>query len=213
MKFDRKSLLLYAVTDRAWVGRQTLCGQVESALKGGATCIQLREKEIQEDAFLEEALQMKQLCQKYRVPLIINDSVKVALACKADGVHVGQEDMPIERVRALAGEKLILGVSVQTVEQALCAEKNGADYLGVGAVFSTATKPDAERVSLAELQKICRAVSVPVVAIGGIGKSNLPLLSGTGVQGIALVSAIFGSEDIEEECRRLRRLAEAVVCV
>jgi thiamine-phosphate pyrophosphorylase len=211
MKCDENAMLLYAVTDRAWVGRQSLHEQVECALKGGATCMQLREKKLSDAEFLQEALAMKKLCRKYRVPLIINDNVGVSVACGADGIHVGQQDMQAENVRALVGEDMLLGVSVQTVEQALLAEQNGADYLGVGAVFDTATKPDAELVTYDTLKRICAAVSVPVVAIGGICRHNMLQLSGTGVDGVALVSAIFGSEDIEGECRRLRRLSEEVV--
>ena len=211
MKCDKKNMLLYAVTDRAWVGRQSLQEQVECALKGGATCMQLREKELSDAEFLQEAREIKKLCQKYRVPFIINDNVKVAVACGADGIHVGQQDMRAENVRALVGEHMILGVSVQTVEQALLAERNGANYLGVGSMFDTATKPDADLVTHDTLKRICGAVSVPVVAIGGITWHNILQLSGTGVDGIALVSAIFGSGDIEGECRRLKGLSEEMV--
>ncbi len=211
MRCDRKDMLLYAVTDRAWVGSQTLFEQVECALKGGATCVQLREKELSDDEFLREALEMKKLCQKYGVPFIINDNVKVAVACGADGIHVGQHDMQAKNVRAYVPENMILGVSTQTVEQAVLAEKNGADYLGVGAVFATATKPDADVVPLDTLKAISRAVSIPVVAIGGICRENVLRLSGMGVGGIALVSAILGCDDIERECRLLRALSEEMV--
>jgi len=211
MRCDKKTMLLYAVTDRRWVGRQTLCEQVECALKGGATCIQLREKELSDADFLREAIDIKKLCRKYHVPFIVNDNVKVAIECDADGVHVGQHDMQAKIVREYAGESMILGVSVQTVEQAVLAEKNGADYLGVGAVFTTSTKPDADAVPRDMLKAICGAVSIPVVAIGGICRHNISQLSGTGVDGIALVSAIFGSEDIEQECRNLRALSEEVI--
>lgn len=211
MRCDKKTMLLYAVTDRRWVGRQTLCEQVECALKGGATCIQLREKELSDADFLREALDIKKLCRKYHVPFVVNDNVKVAIECDADGVHVGQHDMQAKIVREYAGESMILGVSVQTVEQAVLAEKNGADYLGVGSVFTTSTKPDADAVSRDMLKAICGAVSIPVVAIGGICRNNISQLSGTGVDGIALVSAIFGSEDIEQECRDLRALSEEVI--
>lgn len=204
-------MLLYAVTDRAWVGRQTLYEQVECALKGGATCIQLREKELGDAEFLQEALEMKNLCRKYHVPFIVNDNVKVAIECGADGIHVGQRDMQALNARKYVGENMILGVSVQSVEQAVLAEKNGADYLGVGAVFTTSTKPDANAVSRDTLKVICGAVTIPVVAIGGIYRHNISQLSGTGVDGIALVSAIFGSEDIEQECWLLRALSEEMV--
>ena len=204
-------MLLYAVTDRAWVGKQTLLEQVEDALKGGATCIQLREKELDLEVFFEEAMEMKDLCSRYGVPLIINDNVEIAIKCKADGIHVGQSDMELESVRSLVGEDMIIGVSVQTVEQALDAEKCGADYLGVGAVFATATKLDAKAISHKTLQEICRTVAIPVVAIGGISKSNILQLMGTGIDGVALVSAIFGAEDVKIECQSLRLLSEKIV--
>lgn len=204
-------MLLYAVTDRSWVGKQTLYEQVESALKGGATCVQLREKELDEAAFLEEAVEMKKLCAKYGVPFIINDNVQIAMRCGADGVHVGQSDMAAGNVRKAVGDKMIVGVSAQTVEQALAAQAAGADYLGVGAVFPTSTKSDAMEVSLRTLKDICAAVDIPVTAIGGINKGNMAELSGTGVDGVALVSAIFAAEDIEEECKILKKLSGKMV--
>ncbi len=204
-------MLLYAVTDRSWVGKQTLYEQVESALKGGATCVQLREKELDEAAFLEEAVEMKKLCAKYGVPFIINDNVQIALKCGADGVHVGQSDMAAGNVRKAVGDKMIVGVSTQTVEQALAAQAAGADYLGVGAVFPTSTKSDAREVSRQTLKDICAAVDIPVTAIGGINKDNIAELSGTGVDGVALVSAIFAAEDIEEECKILKKLSGKMV--
>ena len=211
MKCDRQTMRLYAVTDRAWVGRQTLPEQVEAALKGGATCVQLREKELDGTALLEEAKVLAALCRRYGVPLIINDNVEVALASGADGVHVGQDDLTVEQVRRLAGDRLIVGVSAHTVEQALAAQAGGADYLGVGAVFATATKSDAHVLPRETLAEICRAVDIPVVAIGGIGEDNLLQLAGTGVDGAALVSAIFSAPDIEGQCRKLRALSERMV--
>ena len=211
MKCDRQTMRLYAVTDRAWVGRQTLPEQVEAALKGGATCVQLREKELDGAAFLEEAKVLAALCRRYGVPLIINDNVEVALASGADGVHVGQDDLTMEQVRRLAGDRLIVGVSAHTVEQALAAQAGGADYLGVGAVFATATKSDAHVLPRETLAEICRAVDIPVVAIGGIGADNLLQLAGTGVDGVALVSAIFSAPDVEGQCRKLRALSERMV--
>ena len=204
-------MLLYAVTDRSWVGRQTLYEQVESALKGGATCVQLREKELDEAAFLEEAVEMKKLCAKYGVPFIINDNVQIAMRCGADGGHVGQSDMAAGNVRRAVGDKMIVGVSAQTVEQALAAQAAGADYLGVGAVFPTSTKSDAREVSRQTLKEICAAVDIPVTAIGGINKGNMAELSGTGVDGVALVSAIFAAEYIEEECKILKKLSGKMV--
>lgn len=211
MKCDKGSLLLYAVTDSAWTGNKTLYIQVEEALKGGATCIQLREKELDDGAFLEEALSIEKLCRVYHVPFIINDNVDVAIQCGADGIHVGQSDMTAGDVRELVGEDMILGVSAQTVEQAVLAEQNGADYLGVGAVFSTSTKLDADMVSEETLKAICTTVSIPVVAIGGIYKHNIMELAGTGVDGVALVSAIFASSDIENECRELLAVSKQMV--
>lgn len=207
MRTVKDAMLLYAVTDRSWVGTQTLMEQVECALKGGATCIQLREKHLDAEDFLQEALEMKKLCKKYSVPFLINDNVEIAIGSGADGVHVGQSDMEAGNVRELLGPDKIIGVSAQTVEQAKKAEAAGADYLGVGAVFSTSTKLDAREVSHEVLKEICAAVKIPVVAIGGISKKNIPELSGSGADGVALVSAIFGAEDIETECRELKALS------
>ena len=204
-------MLLYAVTDRAWVGKQSLYEQVEAALQGGATCVQLREKELDEAAFLAEAKEISALCRRYGVPFFVNDNVDIAIACGADGVHVGQEDMAAAQVRRRVGDGMMIGVSVHSVEEALEAVRNGADCLGVGAMFSTSTKADANVLPREVLRDICRAVDVPVVAIGGIGKGNLMQLAGTGVDGVALVSAIFGAADIENECRLLRKLSEEMV--
>ncbi|HHW93740.1 MAG TPA: thiamine phosphate synthase [Clostridiaceae bacterium] len=211
MKCDEDMMRLYAVTDRAWVGKQTLYEQVESALKGGVTCIQLREKELNDEDFLKEALDIAALCKQYNVPFIINDDVEIAIQSKADGIHVGQDDMPVELVRQKVGSDMIIGVSVSSLEEALEAVQNGADYLGVGAMFSTSTKLDVSVLSKETLREICTTVDVPVVAIGGIGKSNISQLSGTGVDGVALVSAIFSAENIEDECRLLRHLSEEMV--
>lgn len=213
MKCKPETMLLYAVTDRMWTGRQTLMEQVESALKGGVTCVQLREKELDDVSFLEEAVEMKKICEKYGVPFIINDNVEVAMKCGADGIHVGQKDMEAGNVRALVGEDMIIGVSAQTVEQALAAQSAGADYLGVGAVFNTTTKLDASEVSFETLKEICNAVNIPVVAIGGISKANMKELSGSGVDGVALVSSIFAAEEIEKECKELRKISEEMVQV
>ena len=208
MKCDKHTMLLYAVTDRAWVGEQTLYQQVESALKGGATCVQLREKQLGDADFLQEAIQIHALCQQYGVPLFINDNVEVALQCHAEGIHVGQEDMAAAQVRQRVGDEMMIGVSVHSVEEALEAVRHGADCLGVGAAFSTHTKADVDVLPEGMMKAICDAVNIPVVAIGGIHKENLLRLKGTGVNGVALVSAIFGAEDIEAECRELKALAE-----
>lgn len=211
MKCDKRHMLLYAVTDRAWTGKQTLYQQVEAALRGGATCVQLREKELDEAAFLREARDICGLCRRYGIPFIVNDNVDIAIACGADGIHVGQEDMAAAEVRRRVGEQMILGVSVHTVEEARKAVESGADYLGLGAVFPTGTKTDAKQMPNEMLRAICGAVKVPVVAIGGINEGNLLGLSGSGVDGVALVSAIFSAEDIKERCRGLRALSEEMV--
>lgn len=211
MKVDKSSLLLYAVTDRMWLRNNSLASQVEEAIKAGVTFVQLREKDIDFDTFVALAKEIKAVTDKYHVPFVINDNVDVALACDADGVHVGQNDMAASDVRSRIGEGKILGVSAQTVEQALFAQQNGADYLGVGAVFSTSTKPDADNVAFETLKDICKAVSIPVVAIGGINEENVLKLSGSGVDGIAVVSAIFAKKDIAGAASALRELSIRMV--
>ena len=199
MKCDKKTMLLYAVTDRAWTSKQSLYEQVESALKGGVTCVQLREKELGEDDFLKEAIEISSLCKQYGVPFFINDNVEIALKCHADGIHVGQEDMEASKVRQRVGDDMMIGVSVHSVDEALEAVKNGADCLGVGAMFSTSTKTNVDVLLKETLHDICEAVDIPVVAIGGINKNNIFQLAKTGVNGVALVSAIFAAEDIEKK--------------
>lgn len=211
MKCDKQHMLLYAVTDRAWTGKQTLYEQVEAALKGGVTCVQLREKELDETAFLQEAKELCALCRRYGVPFLVNDNVEIAIACGADGIHVGQEDLAAGEVRRRVGENMILGVSVHTVEEACQAVRDGADYLGLGAVFPTSTKTDVEQMSNETLRAICDAVNVPIVAIGGINRGNILKLAGSGVDGVALVSAIFSAEDIEGTCRELRAMSKEMV--
>ena len=207
----KKAMLLYAVTDRSWTGKQTLYEQVDAALKGGVTCVQLREKHLSKEAFLAEALELKELCHRYGVPLLINDDVEIALASQADGVHVGQSDMEAASARKLLGPDKIVGVTARTVEQAKAAEVAGASYLGSGAVFGSTTKEDARPLDHSVLKQITEAVSIPVVAIGGITKGNLPELHGTGVDGVALVSTIFSAFDIEAECRALKTLSQEMV--
>lgn len=204
-------MLLYAVTDRAWVGRQSLYEQIQSALQGGVTCVQLREKELNDKEFLEEAMLISDLCKEYKVPLFINDNVEVAIKCNADGIHIGQDDMEILKVREMVGDDMIIGVSVHSVKEALEAVEKGADCLGVGAVFPTSTKADADVLSKKVLKDICDVVDIPVVAIGGINKKNIDELAFTGVDGVALVSAIFGAKDIEKECRLLYKLSEEMI--
>lgn len=211
MKFDKKDLLLYAVTDRSWLHGQSLCDQVREALEGGTTMLQLREKELDYSRFLEEGLEIQKLCRSFHVPFIINDNVTLAKEIGADGVHVGQSDMAAGDVRALLGPDKILGVSAQTVEQAVLAEKNGADYLGVGAVFPTGSKADAVEVSHNTLREICSAVSIPVVAIGGITRDNISQLAGSGICGIAVISAIFAQADIRAASADLKNRTHTVL--
>nr|WP_300167623.1 thiamine phosphate synthase [uncultured Flavonifractor sp.] len=215
MKFTkddiRRGMTLYAVTDRSWLGERTLAQVVEQVLRGGATFLQLREKELDRAAFLAEAKELKALAAKYRVPFVINDDIDIALESDADGVHLGQTDLMGRDARALIGPDKILGITANTVELAVAAEKAGADYIGAGAVFGTTTKQNAKNLSLDTLRDICRAVTIPVVAIGGINGDNLPRLAGTGVAGAAVVSALFAQKDPEEAARRLRALAEKMV--
>lgn len=213
MKRDniKKDLLLYAVTDRHWLGEETLYQQVEKALKGGTTFVQLREKTMEQEAFLQEAIEIKELCRKYHVPFVINDNVDIAIQMDADGVHVGQSDMEAGDVRAKLGPDKIIGVSAQTVEQALLAQERGADYLGVGAVFPTGSKDDADDVSHETLKAICDAVDIPVIAIGGISKNNVEELAGTGICGIAVISAIFAQKDIEASTKELLELTKKTI--
>lgn len=211
MNCDKKDLLLYAVTDRSWLNGRTLYEQVEEALKGGVTFVQLREKNLDDTAFLQEAKEIKELCARFHVPFVINDNVDIAAEIDADGVHVGQSDMEAGDVRKKLGPDKIIGVSAQTVEQALRAQAHGADYLGVGAVFPTGSKADAVEVSHDTVREICQAVDIPVIAIGGITKENVIELKGTGICGIAVISAIFGQQDIEEAARTLKSRTEEAV--
>ena len=211
MKFNESMLRLYAVTDRSWLGTKTLAQQVEEAILGGATMVQLREKELDDEAFLAEAAALKAVCSKYQIPFIVNDRVELALKVGADGVHVGQEDMQAQDIRALIGKDMILGVTAKTVEQALAAQKAGADYLGSGAVFGSSTKTNALPISREKLHAICDAVSIPVVAIGGIHKGNILELKETGIRGAAIVSGIFAAPDIRKECEELCQKLQSII--
>ena len=208
---SKKELMLYAVTDRHWLGDETLYDQVKKALDGGATFVQLREKKLDREDFLAEALEIQKLCKKYGVPFVINDEVSIAKDIDADGVHVGQSDMEAMDVRKVLGPDKILGVSAQTVEQAIIAEKHGADYLGVGAVFATGSKDDADDVSHETLKAICEAVSIPVIAIGGITKDNVSELAGSGICCVAVISAIFGQNDIKKATEDLKASVEKML--
>lgn len=211
MKCDKKDLLLYAVTDRSWLNGRTLYEQVEEALKGGATFIQLREKKLEYGTFLEEAKEIRKLCKEYQVPFVINDNVEIAKEINADGVHVGQDDMESRKVREILGEDKIIGVSAHNVEEALLAQKNGADYLGVGAVFNTTSKSDVTTLNHEVLKEICEAVSIPVIAIGGINEENVSKLAGSGICGVAVISAIFAKEHIKESTKILKQKVQRMV--
>ena len=206
-----ESLLLYAVTDRHWLGDRTLYDVVRESLDGGVTFLQLREKDLDDETFFQEAVRLRDMAREYGVPFVINDNVDIAVRMDADGVHVGQSDMEAGDVRALIGPDKILGVSAQTVEQAVLAEKRGADYLGVGAVFPTGSKDDADDVSFETLRAICEAVSIPVVAIGGITADNTPELAGSGICGIAVISAIYGQKDICKAAAALKKITAEMV--
>lgn len=200
---NRDSLKLYAVTDRSWLNGESLVSQVEKALRGGAGFVQLREKNLAFEQFLAEAVELRALCGRYRVPFVINDNVEIARLCDADGVHVGQEDMALPEARKVLGENKIIGVTCKTLEEALKAQADGADYIGSGAMFQSTAKPGAEPITFDTLREICAAVSIPVVAIGGITQENVLQLRDTGIAGVAVVSAIFGQKDIEEATRTL----------
>lgn len=216
MKFTRdeirKSMLLYAVTDQMWLKEgETLLDVCENVLENGATFLQIREKDLSEEAFEQEAAKLKDLCAKYRVPYVVNDSVEIAVDIDADGVHVGQSDIKGRDIRAIIGPDKILGISAGTVEEAVAAEKAGADYIGVGAVFATSTKKNARNLSREQLLAICNAVTIPVVAIGGISAGNILELSGSGVDGVAVVSAIFGAQDPGKATAELLALSREMV--
>ena len=207
----RESMLLYAVTDRTWLGDATLAEQVGAAIKGGVTFIQFREKYLDKEAFIREAKEIREVCRNYQVPFVINDHADIAAAIDADGVHVGQKDIDALDARRILGEDKIIGVTARTVEQALRAQEHGADYLGVGAVFQTDTKADAVEVKRDTVKAIYEAVDIPVIAIGGIGEDNVLQLAGNGLCGIAVVSALFARPDIEQAARNLKRLSEKMV--
>ena len=216
MKFskeqNRRAMLLYAVTDRAWLKEgETLCDVCKSVLENGATFLQIREKDLDEENFAREAAQLRAVCNAHDVPFVVNDSVEIALECGADGVHVGQSDIRGRDIRAMIGPEKILGISAGTVEEAVQAQKAGADYIGVGAVFGTSTKKNARNLSVEALRAICAAVQIPVVAIGGINAGNILQLSGSGVDGAAVVSAIFAQPDPGRATAELAQLAEKMV--
>lgn len=210
MNFTDECLRLYAVTDRSWLHGETLYDQVEKALKGGVTLVQLREKELPEADFEQEARELLELCHKYNIYLIINDNVALAAKIGVDGVHIGQSDMGVEKAREMLGNEKIIGVTAKTVKQAKAAEAAGADYLGSGAVFGTSTKKDAKPMEHALLQEICESVKIPVVAIGGIDGGNILLLKDRKMAGVAVVSGLFACEDIEKAAADLREKIDRI---
>ena len=206
----KDAMLLYVVTDRSWLRGRTLAECVRQAIEGGATFVQLREKEASHNEVVVLARELAQLCREADIPFVVDDDVDVALESGANGVHVGQDDMACVEARRRLGKDAIIGVSAQTVEQALQAQADGADYLGVGALIPTPTKPDAADVSFDELRAICKAVDIPVVGIGGLNVQTIPLLSGSGADGVAVVSAVFAADDCLAATRELRTVCEGV---
>lgn len=211
MRLDKKYMQLYAVTDRAWTGNKTLYEQIKEALENGVTCVQLREKNLDEASFIEEAKKISVLCRQYNTPFIVNDNVNVAIASNADGIHIGQEDMGLKDVREIVGENMIIGISAHTVEEAKFAQENGADYIGIGAVFETSTKNDVDVIPYEKVKSICDAVDIPKVAIGGINAENILKLKGSGIDGVAVVSAIFGAKDIGKATKELYNLVNKLI--
>lgn len=211
MNVSKETMLLYVVTDRTWLNGNKLHEQVEEIIKSGATFIQLREKNLDYDSFVAEGKEIRRITEKYKIPFVINDNIQVALTVGADGVHVGQKDLEAKKCRELIGEDMILGVSAQTKEQALLAEKNGADYIGVGTVFETSTKTDANPVTFETLKEICSCVSIPVIAIGGINEDNILKLKGSGIDGVAVISAVFAAKEKEKAVKTLLSLVKEAV--
>ena len=211
MKLSKDDLLLYAITDRRNLDKKVFFEKIEEALQGGVTILQLREKELDEDSFINEAIEVKKICRNHGVPLIINDNVNVALKSGADGVHVGIEDMPIDEIRRTVPDSFIIGATCKTVEQAQSAERLGADYMGVGAVFPSPTKKNAVRITREQLKEICASVSIPAVAIGGISLENVDELKGGGMSGIAVVSAVFSADDIQKAASLLKEKSKSLI--
>lgn len=206
MKLNKKDLLLYAITDRTWsLNLDIFYKQIEESLKAGVTFLQLREKMLNKESFMNEAKVIKKICANYNIPFIINDNIEIAQEIDADGVHIGQNDISIVEAKKLIANNKIIGVTVHSLEEALIAEKNGASYLGVGAIFKTNSKDDANVINIDELKKICLSVNIPVVAIGGIKKDNLSILQNTGISGIAVISAIYSQKDIYSATKELKQ--------
>ncbi len=208
MKFNKEFLKLYAVTDRGWIGNRSMSEEVEKSLKAGVTCLQIREKNISDEEYLSRSIELRKICNKYNVLFIVDDNVEIALASGADGVHVGQKDLLNRNIRAMIGSDKILGISANSVELAIAAEKAGADYIGVGSIQLSPTKGESKVLSLEYVQEICSSVSIPVVAIGGVNEQNIPKLKDTGVAGVAVISAIFGKDDVAEATYKLKKLVD-----
>lgn len=211
MKFTKESLKLYVITDRSWIGNRSMSEEVEKTLKAGATCLQIREKNISYDEYVSKSIELRKICNKYNVPFIVNDNIEVALASGADGVHVGQKDILNKNVRSIIGSDKILGISANSIELAIAAEKAGADYIGVGSIQLSPTKGESKILSTEYVNEICNSVSIPVVAIGGINEQNIPRLKGIGITGVAVISAVFGKEDVAEATYKLRKLVDEYI--
>ena len=211
MKFTKESLKLYVITDRSWIGNRSMPEEVEKTLKSGATCLQIREKNISYDEYVSKSIELRKICNKYNVPFIVNDNIEVALASGADGVHVGQKDILNKNVRSIIGSDKILGISANSLELAIAAEKAGADYIGVGSIQLSPTKGESKILSTEYVNEICNSVSIPVVAIGGINEQNILRLKGIGIAGVAVISAVFGKEDVAEATYKLRKLVDEYI--
>ncbi len=211
MSISKSQMKLYVVTDRSWLDGKLFTEEIEKTLQGGATLIQLREKKLSYDEFLKEGKEIKKITDKYNIPLIINDNVEIAISIDASGVHIGQSDMDAAEVKKLIGKDKILGVTAKTVEQAIKAEKDGASYIGVGAAFSTSTKLDTRVITFETIKNICKSVTIPVVAIGGIDENNIMNLKGLGIHGVALVSSIFSKEDVLLATKQMLELTECML--
>ena len=211
MKFTKESLKLYVITDRSWIGNRSMPEEVEKTLKSGATCLQIREKNISYDEYVSKSIELRKICNKYNVPFIVNDNIEVALASGADGVHVGQKDILNKNVRSIIGSDKILGISANSIELAIAAEKAGADYIGVGSIQLSPTKGESKILSTEYVNEICNSVSIPVVAIGGINEQNILRLKGIGIAGVVVISAVFGKEDVAEATYKLRKLVDEYI--
>ena len=211
MKTNKQNMLLYAITDRQWLAGKTLASQVEEVLSNGATFLQLREKHLGHNELVKEAVKIKEIAVKYNVPFVINDDIYAAKEADADGVHIGQDDASYQKAREVLGNDKIIGITAHNLQEALAAEKAGADYIGTGAVFPTSTKQDTVPLSFARLKEITDTITIPVVAIGGINHNNILKLKGSGIDGVAVVSAVFAQKDIGKATRKMLDLCMEVI--